>query len=68
MTIITEKAASKSQMSADFLIHKKLSQITKLLSIEVQSHLNGFQLLVRGHFHYVTHLQSNLRGMFQIYS
>jgi len=29
MTIITEKAASKSQMSADFLIHEKFSQIMK---------------------------------------
>jgi hypothetical protein len=68
MTIVTEKAASKSQMSADFLIHEKFSQIMKLLPVGVQSHLNGFQLLVRGHSHYVSHLQLNLRGMFQIYS
>jgi hypothetical protein len=68
MTIVTEKAVSKSQMNADFLFHETFSQIMKLLSIGVQSHLNGFQLLVRGRFHYVSHLQLNLRDMFQIYS
>ncbi len=61
-------SVSKSQMSADFLFHEKFSQLMKLLSIGVQSHLNGFQLLVRGHFHYVTHLQWKPRGMFWIYS
>jgi len=51
-------------MSAVFLIHKKFSQIMKLLSIGVQSHLNGFQLLARGHSHYVSHLQSHVSDLF----
>jgi hypothetical protein len=68
MTFITEKAVSKRQMSAGFLIPEKSNQIMKWLWIGAQIHLNGFWFHVRDDFHYVTHLQWKPKGMFWIYS